>query len=160
MPLCRLALCQLGRAPRTSRFLVHYGRSYSVTSALFAAPKRPPPSRTQNRQLPITSKDTSLAHRRQHDELRAKPDETRPPLEQEGSASSTDLIPRTPGSITELRKKEIPVRVLPKAKLSKDVTLTPKQQMEVEYFTRKPPRPAEEKCKAQNISTALRLGWD
>ena len=57
------------------------------------------------------------------------------------------LIPRdgSSASLGPRKKIEVPSRVLPKARLSEDVTLSPKERMQMEFLTRRQPRLQQQK---------------
>ena len=60
-------------------------------------------------------------------------------------SNSTNLVPQTPkpGAVERPRRSDIPARLLPKAQISPGLTLSPKERLQIEYETRRPPKPPE-----------------
>jgi hypothetical protein len=60
-------------------------------------------------------------------------------------SNCTELVPRTPkpGPLQHPRRSDIPARLLPKAQISPELTLSPKERLRIEFETRRPPRAAE-----------------
>ncbi len=59
-------------------------------------------------------------------------------------SNSTNLVPQTPaaGAVECPQRSDVPARLLPKAQISPNLTLTPKERLQIEYETRKPPKPS------------------
>lgn len=60
-------------------------------------------------------------------------------------SNSTNLVPQTPkaGAVERPRRSDIPARLLPKAQISPGLTLSPKERLQIEYETRRPPKAPE-----------------
>ncbi len=58
--------------------------------------------------------------------------------------NATELVPRMPkpGSLQHPRRSDVPARLLPKAQISPDLRLSPKERLQIEYETRRPPKAA------------------
>ena len=58
------------------------------------------------------------------------------------SVSSRELVPRTskPTSVSGRRSTDIPMKIIPKAQITPQLKLTPKEQLQIEFMTRRPPR--------------------
>ena len=56
--------------------------------------------------------------------------------------NATDLVPQMPkpGSLQHPRRSEVPARLLPKAQITPDLRLSPKERLQIEYETRRPPK--------------------
>ena len=60
-------------------------------------------------------------------------------------SNSTKLVPRIPkpASLQDPRRSDIPARLLPKAQISPGLILSPKERLQIEYETRRPPKTPE-----------------
>lgn len=60
-------------------------------------------------------------------------------------SNSTNLVPQAPkaGAVERPRRSDIPARLLPKAQISPGLTLSPKERLQIEYETRRPPKAPE-----------------
>lgn len=59
-----------------------------------------------------------------------------------GRSHTTQLVPRISkaGTLEHPPRSEVPARLLPKAQISPDLTLSPKERLQIEYETRRPPK--------------------
>jgi hypothetical protein len=57
--------------------------------------------------------------------------------------NATELVPQMPkpGSLQYPRRSDVPARLLPKAQISPNLKLSPKERLQIEYETRRPPKP-------------------
>jgi hypothetical protein len=55
---------------------------------------------------------------------------------------SRELVPdpSKPTSVSERKRADVPMKIIPKAQITPEVTLTPKERLEIEFMTRRPPR--------------------
>lgn len=60
-------------------------------------------------------------------------------------SNTTELVPRTPkpSALQSPRRSDLPARLLPKAQISPGLTLSPKERLQIEYETRRPPKAPE-----------------
>jgi hypothetical protein len=105
--------------------------------------------------LPAPARGTSINIKRSSPTEDAKDVATPPgtvepsPLKsghQEASRSNTtELVPRTPkpGALQRPRRSDLPARLLPKAHVSPELILSPKERLQIEYETRRPPKAGE-----------------
>ena len=58
------------------------------------------------------------------------------------TVSSRELVPDSakPASVFGKRRTDLPMKIIPKAQITPEVTLTPKEQLQIEFMTRRPPR--------------------
>jgi len=80
-----------------------------------------------------------------------------PPKEsqRESSGNNTkDLVPRIPqpGTLQRPRTLNVPARLLPKAQIRPGLTLSPKERLQIEYETRRPPQPSDKRGEDGEIS--------
>jgi hypothetical protein len=70
------------------------------------------------------------------------------------SASSRELIPdpSKPSSVSERRRADVPMKIIPKAQITPELTLTPKERLQIEFLTRRPPRTEEKKSTSYTVS--------
>jgi hypothetical protein len=56
--------------------------------------------------------------------------------------SSRELVPdlSKPTSVSKRKRADVPMKIIPKAQITPEVTLTPKERLEIEFMTRRPPR--------------------
>jgi hypothetical protein len=75
--------------------------------------------------------------------------QTAPPHGSQSSngSKSTKLVPQRPkhGSLQSPRRSDVPARLLPKAQVTPDLTLSPKERLQIEHATRQPPKISEKK---------------
>lgn len=83
-------------------------------------------------------------------EVAKLPDPTEPysstSAQQKSSQSnSTNLVPQTPnaGAVERPQRSDVPARLLPKAQISPNLTLSPKERLQIEYETRRPPKASQ-----------------
>lgn len=55
------------------------------------------------------------------------------------------LRPSEPTSVSDARKIDVPMKVIPKGQITPELTLTPRERLHVEYVTRQPPKKLEPK---------------
>lgn len=60
-------------------------------------------------------------------------------------SNTTGLVTRTPkpGTLQHAPRSNVPARLLPKARVSPDLTLSPRERLQIEYETRRPPKAKE-----------------
>jgi hypothetical protein len=65
----------------------------------------------------------------------------------EESGSSRQLItkPSKPSSVSERKRADVPMKIIPKAQITPELTLTPTERLQIEFLTRRPPRTEEKK---------------
>ena len=65
------------------------------------------------------------------------------------SASSRELVPdpSKPTSVSGRRRVDVPMKIIPKAQVSPQLKLTPKEQLHIEFMTRRPPRAEAKKSR-------------
>jgi hypothetical protein len=58
------------------------------------------------------------------------------------SGPARDLVPspKKSTSVTPGKRSEVPMKILPKAQITPELTLSPRERLEVEFLTRKPPK--------------------
>lgn len=56
--------------------------------------------------------------------------------------SSRELVPdpSKSTSVSKRKRADVPMKIIPKAQITPEVTLTPKERLEIEFMTRRPPR--------------------
>jgi hypothetical protein len=114
----------------------HEIRSFSTLQPLFkkkharSDSEIRPPSRVE-----ITTKsDISPPHERPRaDPLNVSTNEL---------GSSRELVPdpSKPTSVSKRKRVDVPMKIIPKAQITPEVTLTPKERLQIEFMTRRPPR--------------------
>jgi hypothetical protein len=123
-------------------------RAYSFAKTARRTLNSSPLPRARNRrnsrdvqELPATNTASDAQSSSQSPERSQVKHDTREP----SRSNTTELVPRVPkpGSLEHPRRSDIPARVLPKAQLSPELTLSPKQRLQIEYMTRRPPKAAE-----------------
>jgi hypothetical protein len=64
------------------------------------------------------------------------------------------LISQTPqpGTLQRPRRLDLPARVMPKAQISPGMTLSPKERLQIEYETRRPPAASDKRGEHGEIS--------
>ena len=129
----RLAFQTCARQHRTSR---GQSRHFRTVQPLFkrGQPRSskqvtPPPS------LGASKKDNVLPAR---DPSEAAPQN----VPMNDPASSRQLVPDSskPTSVTGRNRTDVPMKIIPKAQITPELTLTPKEQLQIEFMTRRPPR--------------------
>jgi hypothetical protein len=87
------------------------------------------------------------------------PNTTQPSPPKEGQRESSEnntkgLVPRIPqpGTLQRPRRLEVPARLLPKAQISPGLTLSPKERLQIEYETRRPPQASDKRGEHGEIS--------
>lgn len=120
-------------------------RTYSLSKAGCRSFNTLPTFRAQNRDLPTAVEGSPATE--SATEVASLPDTPQPsPLksgQRESSRSNTkDLVPRIPkpGTLQRPRRSDVPARLLPKAQASPELTLSPKERLQIEYETRRPPK--------------------
>ena len=65
------------------------------------------------------------------------------------SGPARDLVPslKKSTSVTSGRRSEVPMKILPKAQITPELALSPRERLEVEFLTRKPPKPKPKESK-------------
>jgi hypothetical protein len=56
--------------------------------------------------------------------------------------SSRELVPdpSKSTSVSKRKRADVPMKIIPKAQITPEVTLTPKERLQIEFMTRRPPR--------------------
>jgi hypothetical protein len=137
----RLAFQTCARQQRACR---QQSRPFRTVQPLFK--RRPSRSGTEvppPRRLEVTKKSDASA-------ARFPPPADPYHVPTDASASSRELIPdpSKPTSVSERKRADVPMKVIPKAQITPEVTLTPKERLQIEFLTRRPPRTEEKKSKS------------
>ncbi len=77
--------------------------------------------------------------------------------QQKSSRSNpTSLVPQAPkaGAVERPQRSDVPARLLPKAQISANLTLSPKERLQIEYETRRPPKASEKPGKRHGAGTS------
>jgi hypothetical protein len=129
----RLAFKTCAKQHTTRR---HEIRSFSTLQPLSKKKHARPDSEVKpSLSVEITTKSNiSPPHVRPHaDSLNVPTNESR---------SSRELVPdpSKPTSVSKRKRADVPMKIIPKAQITPEVTLTPKERLEIEFVTRRPPR--------------------
>ena len=67
------------------------------------------------------------------------------PASSKGKSNTTGLVRRVPkpGALQHAQRSNVPARLLPKAWVSPELTLSPRERLQIEYETRRPPKAKE-----------------
>jgi hypothetical protein len=71
---------------------------------------------------------------------RPRVDSIHVPTNESGSSRELVPCPSTPTSVSKGKRADVPMKVIPKAQITPELTLTPKERLEIEFMTRRPPR--------------------
>ncbi len=76
-------------------------------------------------------------------------------------SNSTSLVPQTPqaGAFERPQRSDIPARLLPKAQISPNLTLSPKERLQIEYETRRPPKASVKPGEQHGTETSNDRRW-
>jgi len=90
--------------------------------------------------------------------VRAPPQDNPHHVPSNESGSSRELIPDPSkrSSLTEGKRADVPMRIIPKAQITPELTLTPKERLQIEFLTRRPPRTEEKKSRSYTASRTER----
>lgn len=94
----------------------------------------PPP------RLEVTKTNEALATR-----VPPQSDPDHVPTEESGSSRELITKPSKPSSVSEIKRADVPMKIIPKAQITPELTLTPKERLQIEFLTRRPPRAEEKK---------------
>ena len=74
--------------------------------------------------------------------------------------NATELVPRMPkpGSLQHPRRSDAPARLLPKAQVSPELRLSAKERLQIEYETRRPPKPLAKPGESEGFGDAESSG--
>lgn len=75
--------------------------------------------------------------------------------------NSTELVPNPSKqtSVADRKRADLPMKVIPKAQITPELMLSPKERLQIEFMTRRPPRTTEaKKGMFQATKAALFLG--
>jgi hypothetical protein len=114
----------------------HQIRSFSTLQPLFKKKH----ARSDNEVKPPSSVEITTKSNISPLHGRPQADSLNVPTNEPGS--SRELIP-DPSKLTSVSKKkraDVPMKIIPKAQITPEVTLTPKERLEIEFMTRRPPR--------------------
>jgi hypothetical protein len=70
------------------------------------------------------------------------------PIDQSGSLRELIPDPSKPRSVSGRKRRDVPMKIIPKAQIMPQLTLTPQERLQIEYLTRRPPRTEARKRKA------------
>jgi hypothetical protein len=84
----------------------------------------------------------------------APPQTAAPHVSQDQSGSSRELVPdpSKPRSVSERKRADVPMKIIPKAQITPELTLTPPERLQMEFLTRRPPRTEERKSRLCTVS--------
>ena len=114
----------------------HQSRPFRTLQPLFKR-KNGAPRRGEESPLnqEVTNKSNALPR-----SDRPRPASENAPTNQ--SVSSRELVPRPskPTSVSGRKSTDVPMKIIPKAQITPQLKLTPKEQLQIEFMTRRPPR--------------------
>jgi hypothetical protein len=74
------------------------------------------------------------------------------PIDQSGSLRELVPDPSKPRSVSGRKRGDVPMKIIPKAQITPELTLTPLERLQIEHLTRRPPRTEARKSKACTAS--------
>lgn len=126
--MCRLTTAPLVWSCFRQHAVSHHRPPFSTWAPLLKGPNSRKPSRSPPIQV------VHHKYQQQQQQLSEKDD----------ASDSKELVPR-PDEDTSLEtahKVNVPLRVIPKAQITPNLRLSPKERMHIEQLTRAPPRPS------------------
>jgi hypothetical protein len=114
----------------------HEIRSFSTLQPLFKKKH----ARSDGEVKPSSSGEITTKSNVSLPRVRPHADSLNVPTNESGSSRELVPDPSKPTSVSKRKRADIPMKIIPKAQITPEVTLTPKERLEIEFVTRRPPR--------------------